>query len=390
MGEPTLRVCYFGTYRERYSRNRIMITGLRRNGVTVIECQETLWQGIEDRVNTVSGGWKRPAFWGRILRTYGRLLRRYWSIRHDYDLLIIGYPGQFDVFLGRLLSWWQGKPLVWDVFMSIYLIALERGLAEQSAIAVHLLRRLEWVACRLPDRLILDTAAYVAWFQRTHGVDPTRFRLVPTGADSEQFSIEPRLPSIPTASGDAASTCQVIYYGTFIPNHGVPTIIEAARLLAADEKIQFTLIGQGPERALAMQLAQAYGLTNLHFIEWLSQDELVEYVASADLLLGAFGSTPQSLMTVQNKIYEGLAMGKAVISGDASAVRQALVAGEEIYLCARNDGAALADAIRDLAADPTLRATLADAGQRRFLRDYALEPLGQRYRAHLLEVVAAA
>ena len=28
-----LRVCWFGTWREEYSRNRIMIEGLRRNGV---------------------------------------------------------------------------------------------------------------------------------------------------------------------------------------------------------------------------------------------------------------------------------------------------------------------------------------------------------------------
>ena len=37
-----MRVCYFGTYRAEYSRNQIMIEGLRRNGVEVIECHETL------------------------------------------------------------------------------------------------------------------------------------------------------------------------------------------------------------------------------------------------------------------------------------------------------------------------------------------------------------
>ncbi len=389
MGEPALRVCYFGTYRKNYSRNRILINGLRRNGVTVIECHETLWQGIDDRVDIVSGGWKQPAFWGRILRTYGRLLRRYWSIRHAYDILIVGYPGQFDIFLGRLLSWWQGKPLVWDVFMSIYLIALERGLDRKSKLAVQLLRGLEWLACRLPDRLILDTAAYVAWFQQVHGVDPARFRLVPTGADSDQFAAVPSPQATTLADELSPASCRVLYYGTFIPNHGVPTMVEAARLLAEDEWIHFVFIGQGPERAAVERLVEEYQLSNLTLIDWLSQDELVQQIATADIILGAFGTTPQSLMTVQNKIYEGLAMGKAVLSGDAPAVRQALVAGEEIYLCARNDGAALATAIRHLAADPLLRANLATAGQQRFLRDYAIAPLGERFNAHLQEVLTA-
>ena len=42
MVEKRIKVCYFGTYRAAYSRNKIMIEGLRRNGVEVLECHETL------------------------------------------------------------------------------------------------------------------------------------------------------------------------------------------------------------------------------------------------------------------------------------------------------------------------------------------------------------
>ena len=142
MKASSLRVCYFGTYRAEYSRNRILIEGLRRNGVQVIECHERLWDGIEDRVETVQGGWKRPGFWWRVATVYARLLRRYWQIGGAYDVLVVGYPGQLDVFLARLLTWLQRKPLVWDIFMSIYLIALERGLDAKSRLGVDLLRRL--------------------------------------------------------------------------------------------------------------------------------------------------------------------------------------------------------------------------------------------------------
>jgi len=42
-----LRMCYFGTYRQEYSRNQIMIDGLKRAGVDVVECFEPFWCGIE-------------------------------------------------------------------------------------------------------------------------------------------------------------------------------------------------------------------------------------------------------------------------------------------------------------------------------------------------------
>ena len=52
----------------------MMIAGLQLNGVEVIECHEKLWQGIEDRVSATSGGWLRPTFWARFLKTYLNLM----------------------------------------------------------------------------------------------------------------------------------------------------------------------------------------------------------------------------------------------------------------------------------------------------------------------------
>lgn len=375
-----MRICYFGTYRASYSRNQIMIEGLRRSGVEVIECHERLWRGIEDRVEAASGGWKRPGFLWRLLRVYAHLFVQHCRVS-DYDVLMVGYPGQLDVFLARLLSWMRRKPMAWDVFMSITLIARERGLGEKSALTLSLIRWLERLACRLPDMLIIDTADYAAWFQETHGVSVTRFRLVPTGADNRFFK--------PTVGGRTdGETFQVVYYGTFIPNHGVETIVGAARLLADDPAIRFELIGQGPDREKAIALAQRYGLDNVEFVDWLDREELVKRVAAANVCLGVFGTTPQSLMTVQNKIYEGLAMAKPVITGDSRTVRRSLVHGEHVYLCERANPQALADAVRTLKADPDLRQRLAERGYRLYSAQFDLQHNGARCTAYLRELMA--
>jgi len=122
-----LRICYFGTYRANYERNRLMIDRLRMCGFEVIPCHATLWQGFEDREQTASGGWKKPSFWLRVIKAYLTLLGEYRKVG-DYDVMFLGYPGQPDVLLGRILSHLRRKPLVWDVLMSIYLIACERQL----------------------------------------------------------------------------------------------------------------------------------------------------------------------------------------------------------------------------------------------------------------------
>jgi glycosyltransferase involved in cell wall biosynthesis len=373
-----MRICYFGTYRAEYSRNRIMIEGLRRNGVEVVECHETLWYGVDDRVQVASGGWKQLAFLVRLVKTYARLLRKYRQVG-DYDVLVVGYPGHLDVFLAHLLAWLRRKPLVWDVFMSVYLIAWERGLEEKGRLNLWMLRVLEYLACRLPDRLIQDTDEYVAWLCRTHHLKAERFRLVPTGADDRKF--------YPVAATPYPDRFRVVYYGTYIPNHGVPYVIEAARLLQSVPAITFEFIGQGPIRAEVEALAREYTLANVRFTDWVESAQLPAYLVDADVCLGAFGDTPQSLMTIQNKIYEGLAMGKPVISGDSPTVRAALTHSEHIYLCSRDDPQALADAILTLYQNPVLAQHIAEAGMRRFKEAFTLVCNGAKFRQHLEEVL---
>jgi glycosyltransferase involved in cell wall biosynthesis len=373
-----MRVCYFGTYRREYNRNQMMIEGLRQNGVEVVECHEKLWKGIEDRVQATTGGWLKPVFWWRVLSTYTRLLRRYQKIG-PYDVLVVGYPGQFDVFLARLLSWLRRKPLVWDILMSIYLVAIERDLEPRSPVTIKLIRWIEKIGLRLPDMLIQDTQEYVKWYERSYGIPAQRFRLVPIGADDRVFK-----PVETTDLPDPNHTL-VVYYGTFIPNHGVTDIIKAARLLSDVADIHFELIGQGPERDRCMAMAEEYGLENITFIDWMDKDSLVKHVAQAQVCLGAFGNTTQSLMTVHNKIYEGLAMAKAVINGDSPAVRQTLENGVHLYLCERDNPQSLADAIRTLHENPELRQKLACNGRKVFSEQFKLVHTGRRYASHLRE-----
>jgi len=357
-----------------------MIEGLRRNGVAVVECHVPFWHGVDDRVRVASGGWGRPSFLIRVLDTYARLLRVYRDVG-EYDVMILGYPGQLDVPLAWLLTRLRGKPLVLDVFMSIHLIARERGLTARHRFTARLVYLLEKLACRLPDRLIIDTAEYVKWFQEEYDLDPARFRLVPTGADDRLFRpLE--------ADRHADGLFRVLYYGTFIPNHGVEYIIEAARILEDSQEIHFELIGDGPTKARAMALAQEYGLKNVTFVDWVDKEALPHKAVEADICLGVFGTTPQSMMTVQNKIYQALAMAKPVITGDSATVRSHLRHRRDVYLVQRENPQALAEAILDLQGNPSLRNRLASHGHQLFVTRFSVARIGARARRHLDELVS--
>jgi glycosyltransferase involved in cell wall biosynthesis len=128
-------------------------------------------------------------------------------------------------------------------------------------------------------------------------------------------------------------------------------------------------------------------LTNIVFFDWMEKDQLSKHIGQADVCLGAFGSTPQSLMTVQNKVYETLAMAKPLISGDSVAVRQVLTHAEHAYLCERANGQSLAEAIMLLKNDSSLRERIARNGYTLYEGQYNLSNIGKRFYSYLVEVI---
>lgn len=363
-----LRVCYFGTYRANYTRNQILIAGLKaQDGVVVYECHSALWHSIDDRVEQASGGWKRPAFWGRVIKAYWRLFRAH-NKTPDYDVMLIGYPGQFDSYLARLLTWWRRKPMALDILMSLYLVAEERGLTQKSPLSARLIFLLEKGGLKLPDLLISENNAYEGYYCRRYGLSAEGFRRVPHGADDRVFHPRPVQPS--------EDSFRVTYHGGYLPSHGMGAIIGAASLLQDREDIQFHFFGNGPERLRIEEIAQDEGLENVTFHGFVSQEELLDSLACSHICMGVFGETKQSHYTIQNKVWEGMAMGRPVVSGDSEVVREVLIHKEHIYLIERDHAQALAGAILELEGDPELREGIARGGYERYVAGNSILAIG--------------
>lgn len=374
-----MRVLYFGTYDRNFGRNRILIDGLRANGTEVVECHRPLWKGTDDKLAKATGRWGGAGFLVHLIRTYVRLVRLYWPLRHSYDVMMLGYTGQFDALVARPLATLAGRPLVLDLCMSLYLILLQRGLAQTHTTIGKGVKALEWLACRLPHRLVIDTLEYRQYFCDTYGLDTGRFRLVPAGADTQIFR--------PLPPREHDGQFRVGFAGTFIPGgHGIEVILHAANLLRGYPDIHFELIGDGQARSDAMTLAESLTLPNVVFTGWVLKAELPARLAYADVLLGVFGTSYHVKWTVPNKIFEGLAMARPVISADSPAMRRTFEHGKHVYLVEPNNPAELAEAILTLQADRSLRDRLALEGLAKVRSEHSLAPLGACLLGHLEEL----
>ena len=377
-GDKSFTVCFFGTYRANYVRNEVMLAGLEAHGITVHRCHAQLWRGVDDRVEQASGGWMRSNLIPRAVMAYVQLIGRH-RRTPSYDVMLIGYPGQFDALLGRLLAGIRRKKVALDVLMSLHLIAEERGLTRKSPITGRLIRFLEKRGLRRPHMILVDTPEYQEYYQEKYGLPSDRFRFVPLGIDDRIY--HPRPDIEPPTDG-----IRVVYYGGFIALHGVPTMIRAAAKLRDRPDIRFDFYGDGQERPAAEQLAADLGADNIRFHGWIDKHDLPDHIAASHISLGVFGTTKQARCTIQNKLWEGMMMKRAVITGDSETVREELEHGRHVYLVPRADPEALAEGIRALADDRSLRERLGEHGHERALQN-DIASTGARTVAALRELI---
>jgi glycosyltransferase involved in cell wall biosynthesis len=284
----------------------------------------------------------------------------------DWDVVVVAYPGLNAVWLAWML--FPGM-IVYDAFFSFYQSEVEdRGSTSPGSLRAWLLFASEWVTLRLARVILLDTWAHVDYFSRTYGVRKRRFIRVPIGADDAIFSPGPA----PRAEQDFIAE----FHGTFIPLQGVQIILEAAKLLEPENDIHFRLTGGGQTFKEMRTLAEKLTLRNVDFLGSLPQtapsgDSVISELRKADVVLGIFGTGRKTDMVVPNKVYEGLACAKPVVTAETAALRELLDCGHQALCVPPGDSRALADALLRLKGDPVLRHSLGQAGHRAYKMSFA-------------------
>lgn len=385
----------FGMFDRTYPRNRIVEAALRSRGIGVQMCHEPMWELTRDKTRGYAGLRNRAKLVGRILLAYARLPWRLARMKDGYDVIWVGFPGHADMPVAWLVGKLTARPVVFDAFISWYDSAVrDRGLFPKRSFTARTLRFFDLWSCRLADRVVLDTPQHARFFEQMFRVAPQKLLSLPVGADEAVFHPPSAAAPAPRAPADDPAIFTVLQYAEFTPLHGGEHVLDAAERLRDAEpgepEVRFEMIGDGGPFDLALrEQAARRGLTHVVFHDYMSERGLVERIAAANVCLGIFGDTPKAMRVVPNKIYQCMAMGKAIVTADTPAIHAALQHGVEGYLCPPADGSALADAIRTLRDRPALRAALGAGALKRFGASYATAVLGERLESQLAGLLAA-
>lgn len=288
----------YGNYGPDYPRNRVIESVMRELGCEVERFLPSLsaLADIEFSLRRLAAPdviWV-PCFRQRDLPAAVRYGRRH-GIPVVFDPLISAYDKQVN----------ERRKFSPDSLRGQRLLAQERRLFQSA------------------DMVVADTRGHADYYHEVLGVPEDRLFVIPVGAEESLFRPHD-LPLRPDHE-----PLELVFFGTFIGLQGVDVLAAAIRQYDGPP-VHWRLIGDGPMRPQCEQAL--HGLAQVTFEPWGPLQELPARLVTADTILGIFGVTDKARRVIPNKVYQGLALGRPVITARTPAYPAELTQDESAGL----------------------------------------------------------
>ena len=310
--KAALRVFYFAVHRPDYPRNRRIRDYLR--GMPEVS---SLQMHVKRRESC------------RIVRAIG-----------NFSALVKGARGADIVFLAefalhfapivRLVTWAFGARMVVDGYVGAHETEIDdhKKHSPRSLQAVRH-RLVDLMARLLADAFLIDTE-YRAEQIRARLRHKAKVFSLPVGAPAWAY---------PQDSPPRESFGEILFYGNFIPLQGVGVILEALSLIPRSFTFRATVVGSSIDQKKYVQLANALGVgTRCRFLDAVPEGQLAPLIASASIVLGIFGDSYKARTVIPNKVWQGLASGRTVVTRSGSSYGEIMpfVGGQLVQISPAN------------------------------------------------------
>ncbi len=357
-----MKVCFFGTYDRTYSSNRLILQGLRENNVPVVEINAHTKVTLLDSASDMT--------WYHIIRRvfkkfkiFAETFKNIKGVR-ECDVIYVGYPGHADIFFAFVIAKLFGKKLVFNPLLTVYVgFTEERIVLGKRSLLGLAIKIGEGLAYKICDLIFADTPYQKVLLIKVFGLSESKIKVLPIGADNKGYEY--------SENKNKGNRVNVVYYGLYSPIHGVEHLISAAQILKDDKDVEFNLVGWGSEYQKNYDRAKELKLKNVIFHPDILEGQHLELLQKADIFIGFLQKHPSVDRIIPNKVYQGLALGRTVLTADAPVTRSVFENKKDMYFIEAANPRAIADAILDLKSNPRLRLEIAAQGYNRYVKEFS-------------------
>lgn len=299
------------------------------------------------------------------------------------DVIVATSPQFFCACSGWVLSVVRRKPFVFELRDLWPDSILAVGAMKESA-AIRSLRRLEYFLYRRA-KLIVSVTHSFREILAGNGIDRDKIVVVPNGVDPEAFMPGPK-PDDLVSSLRLEGKFVAAYVGTLGMAHGLGTLLDAAAILLADERIAFVLVGTGAERKQLEELASQRGLRNVLFVGAVDKETVKKYWRLCDVALVLLRDSPLFRHVIPSKMFEAMGTARPIVLGVLGESQGILERAEAGIQVEPENAEQLALAISKLANRPDLCQKMAGTGRKFVSSEFDRKVLASRMLDQLRKV----
>lgn len=258
---------------------------------------------------------------------------------------------------GLLVARWIRRPLVLEVNAPLSLELQEHGDLVLRAPA----QRMEDWLCREATRTVVVSHSMAEIFAG-RGVPREKLLVMPNGVDSRWF--HPAVDGSSVRSRYGLEGCRVVgFVGWVRPWHGVDGLLTAmAGRLRGGATERVLIVGDGPAVPGLRRQARALGIEKaVIFTGAVAQDEVPAHLAALDIAVQPDVTSYASPI----KLFEYLAIGRAVVAPDRPNIREVIEEGVSGLLFPPRDWEALGSVLAELLDDAEARHSLGEGAAAR-------------------------
>ena len=238
---------------------------------------------------------------------------------------------------------------------------------------------------RAAERLVLTHADHVVvvsdWLRDyvvAQGVSPDRASVIPNAADPELFRPR-REPSAFRQRLGWPDQFVVGFVGSMKSWHGVPTLLEALRLLGgAGSPFRLLLVGSGPELPRLEDEVERSGLDEcVHMTGAVPHEDVPAMIDAMDVVVAPYAPEADGYFSPV-KLFEYMAMECPVVAARIGQAGDVIEHGRTGWLYEPGDAGQLAGLIHMLSVDAPLCERVATAARERVLFKYTWQHNARR------------
>jgi glycosyltransferase involved in cell wall biosynthesis len=278
-----------------------------------------------------------------------------------------------------LMKWFRGVPYIYNVPDLQIDAARQMGFMRNTSL-LRLATALENLFLRQSWKVSTVTHRFIEHFQ-SRGLPRNQITFLPNGADTE--FLKPLPSSRELLERWALHGKKVfVYVGTHAYYHGLDTLIDAATLLRERQDIVVLMIGDGPERERLKQLSASRGLTNVVFGK-SSYEEMDQLYSIAYASVATLRNIEVANGMRLSKVFPSLSCAVPVIYAGVGEAAELLETNKCGVVVEPEVPGLLAQAMSDLASNPTRRNEMGRAGRTLVEREYGWSAIVDRWLTEL-------